>query len=57
MLKDCWKNEQLAEKQSFEGNCEIFSEQIFQFSNKRVNSLSCNKQVFYNTAPLCTITP
>ena len=57
MLKDCPKNEQLAEKQSFEGNCEIFSEQIFQFSNKRVNSLSCNNQVFYNIVPLCTIMP
>ena len=57
MLLDCPKNEQLAEKQSFEGNCEIFSEQIFQFSSKRVNSLSCNNQVCYNIAPLCTIMP
>ena len=46
MLKDCPKNEQLAEKQGFEGNSEIFSKQVFQFSNERINSLSCNKEVF-----------
>ena len=52
MLKDCPKNEQLAEKQGFEGNSEIFSKQVFQFSNEHINLLSCNKEVFYNTAPL-----
>lgn len=52
MPKDCPKNEKLAQKQSFEVNYKIFNYQIFQFSNKRINSLSYIKEVFYNTAPL-----